>query len=213
MNLADKLLAYFIYKGYTYSTAPFTYNIAYIEGANEDGTANADKPDGWNDRRILFTINDGVCKIVMNVAATTEPGIKATFDPAAEKRGGVARIAFGQYTAWKMGYHKGRANHPALVQVTPLPVHRDFNKDGKRTGDKVDIGLFGINQHGAPVRANPPVVGNWSEGCLVGYYWINHLKFIGLLKQDARYVADKYFLFTTAIIDGDAFASFSGFVQ
>ena len=211
MNLADKILAYYIEKGFSYSTAPFTFNICYLEGSNEDGTANADKPDGWNDRRIVFTVLDGICKIVMNVAATTEPGVKATFDPAAAKRGGVARIAFGQYTAWRIGFHKGRANHPALVQVAPLPVHRDFNKDGKRTGDKVETGMFGINQHGTRPAKVIGGVGNWSEGCLVGQYWPNHLKFIETLKQDARYQADNNFLFTTAVIDGDAFATFNAF--
>jgi len=210
MNLADKLLAYFIHKGYKYSTAPFTLNIAYIEGANQDGSANADKADGWNDRRILFTVNEGVCHIVMNVACTTEPGVSATNSTAAIARKGVARIAFGQYTAWEMGFHKGRANHPALVQCMPIPVYRDLNRDGKRTGDLIDYGS-GINQHGTRPGKAPEIVGNWSEGCLVGQYWPNHIEFINRLKQDARYLADNDFIFTAAIIDGDAFASFIAF--
>ena len=110
-----------------------------------------------------------------------------------------------------VNWHKGRANHPALVQVAPLPVHRDFNKDGKRTGDKVETGMFGINQHGTRPAKVIGGVGNWSEGCLVGQYWPNHLKFIETLKQDARYQADNNFLFTTAVIDGDAFATFNAF--
>jgi len=210
MNLADKLLAYYLHKGYKYSDSPFTFNIAYIEGANWDGTANADEADKWNDRRILFTVQNGLCKIVMNVGCTTEPGKLATNSTEAAKLGGVARIAFGQYTAWQMGFHKGRANHPALVQCSPIPVYRDANKDGKRTGDLLDYAT-GINQHGTRPGKAPDAVGNWSAGCLVGQYWPNHLEFIRTLKQDARYISDNKFVFTSAIIDGDAFASFMAF--
>jgi hypothetical protein len=37
------------------------------------------------------------------------------------------------------------------------------------------------------------------------------LKFIETLKQDARYQADNGFIFSTAIINGDAFATFNAF--
>jgi hypothetical protein len=60
---------------------------------------------------------------------------------------GAARIKFGQYTAWQVGLHGYSNPHESLVQVEEVAVHRDYNRDLKRTGDLVEWGLFGINQH------------------------------------------------------------------
>ena len=63
---------------------------------------------------------------------------------------------------------KGKASaHEALVQVAEVTVHRDLNKDFKRTNDKTDTGLFGINQHWG-YDAPKDDLGNTSAGCLVG---------------------------------------------
>lgn len=55
---------------------------------------------------------------------------------------GAARIAFGQYKSWQVGIHNADSPtaHAALKQVGELTVHRDLNKDGKRTGDRVFVG-------------------------------------------------------------------------
>lgn len=43
---------------------------------------------------------------------------------------GTAVLSYGFHKSkWKIGYHKGRLDHPALVQVKPLLVYRDNNKD------------------------------------------------------------------------------------
>ncbi len=209
-TLAQRIVAYMEAKKYTVSRKPGHVNIVYLEGSNEDGTPNRDQIDGWNDRRIVILFDkDGKPQIVHNAAATTEPGYTATMSKAAEKRGGVARIQFGQFTAWRLFYHKYSTlgpRHPALVQVAPLKVHRDANKDGKRTGDALDW-VQGLNQHGTSILGNTPGnVGMWSEGCLVGQIWAQHLLFIELCKADPRYIADDQFIFTTTIIAGDDFA-------
>lgn len=100
---------------------------------NEDGTLNGDAPNQFNDRRIVIEVIDGVDIYYTAIRPMNDRG--------------TARIQFGQYKAWTVGIHGNSEPHKALVQVAPVTVHRDFNKDFKRTGDALDTGLFGINQH------------------------------------------------------------------
>lgn len=205
-DLAARLCAYMQAKNIRLFYGKDEFNIIYVEGINPDGTENADADDGWNDLRVVLEFVEYSPQIVHAAVATTEPGRLATLSDAAKARGGVARIAFGQYSAWRLGYHnirKNNKNHPALVQAAPLPVHRDRNRDGKRTGDLLHLGMFGINQHGTRPGYRGDTVANWSEGCLVGMDWEDHLAFIDLLRHDGRYVADPQFLFTTTVIAGD----------
>lgn len=211
MTLADKILAYMRAKKYQIATGANEVNVVYLEGANDDGTINPDLMNFWNDRRIIITHVNGRPEIILNVEATTEPGLLATNSAAAARRGGVARIQFGQFFAWKMGWHRVASlgfTHPALVQCAPLKVHRDANRDGKRTGDALDWGQ-GINQHSTRPGYLPPRVENWSEGCLVGRSWVDHERFIALLRQDPRYLKNDQFVFPTTIIAGDDFAKFN----
>lgn len=209
LNASD-ILAYMKSKGYEVFTTPGHLNIVYIEGMNPDGTLNRDLLDDWNDLRLVIDhTGQGEPKILLTHVATTEPGREATFSEGARSRGGVARIAFGQYRAWQMGYHKqsrNGKNHPALVQRAPVAVHRDKNRDGIRTRDNLHVGMFGINQHSTRPGFSGGKVGMFSEGCLVGRVWTEHVEqFIPLLKTDPRFVADPEFMFTSTIIAGDDF--------
>jgi len=207
-KLADKLIRYATAKQWHIDTRPGVPNIFYIEGSNADGTPNADKPDGWNDRRIVVVFDTfGKPWCSLNGAATTEPGVSSTNSKAAQKLGGVARIQFGQFRVWRNGYHKGDKAHRALVQVLPLDVHRDFNRDGKRTGDKIGPAT-GINQHGTRPGINSKKVGGYSAGCLVGQYWATHLDFMDIMDSHPDYIADKNYLYYTAVINGDEFGKF-----
>lgn len=199
-KLAMRICKYMTQKGYWIARAPGFYNIAYLEGADKDGTLNKDKFNEWNDRRIVFMINAlGKPEIVHNVIGTTEPGKYYTDNPM--NVGGAARIAFGQYKAWTMGFHQGKSTHPALVQVGFVRVHRDKNKDAKRTGDAIDIGTnFGVNQH---MAFNATVVGKWSAGCLVGQDKVSHLNFLKLLKTDPRFKLTASYKFVSVVIAGD----------
>lgn len=205
---AEKIIAYMVSKGYRISEAPGTLNIVYVEGVNEYGLPNADRMDEWNDRRLLIERFQNGWQCIHNVAATTEPGRSATFSKSAAARGGVARIAFGQYRdAWRIGLHKSNKKHPALVQVRPVSVHRDANRDGIRNHDKIQTGLFGINQHGT-LGVKSTRVGNWSEGCLVGWDWTSHLQFMNLLNDDVRVQQNRNFEWDTTIINGDELYAF-----
>jgi hypothetical protein len=118
---------------------------------------------------------------------------------------GAARIAFGQYTAWQTGVHRSRESggHEALVQVAPVTVHRDLDKDYRREGDARDTGLFGINQHwGYDLPRDD--LGNSSAGCLVGRTKAGHRAFMALVKTDKRYLADRNHRFTTTVLPASA---------
>jgi hypothetical protein len=151
----------------------------------------------------VIAIEGGKPVIKMNVLATTEPGRFYTENP--ENPGGAARIAFNQYKSWRVGTHKaGKPSaHEALVQVADIAVHRDKNKDGKRTGDAIDIGsAFGINQHSGH-NQDPNNIGKASAGCLVSQSDLDHKHFMALVKTDPRYGANHGYRFMSTVIAGD----------
>ena len=174
------------------------YNILYLEGANKDGTPNADEFNVWNDRRLLIEIPDDTPKIVGNWLATTEPGSTYTYNPM--NPGGAFRIKFGQYKAWRFGRH-GRTQYPALVQCGTISGYRDKNKDGARTGDVLVTGDdFGVNQHhGWGLEFGDAA----SAGCLVAQAIEDHEDFMELLRGDRRYRVNSNYIFYTTILAAD----------
>jgi hypothetical protein len=205
MNLPTRIYKYMQMKNYVIFTEPKEYNIVYLEGMNEDGSLNNDAPNEFNDRRIVIEFIEGVPQIVNHWQATTEPGSHYTYNPL--NKSGAARIAFGQYQAWIVGTHGNAEPHEALVQVSPVTVCRDFNQDFKRTGDKLDFGLFGINQHwGSDAPENN--IKTTSAGCLVGRRRQGHREFMTIIKGDRRFALNKNYLFYTTVIPGDELMSF-----
>lgn len=192
-------------KNYKIATGQRQYNIVYIEGMDIDGRLNLDLPNCFNDRRLVIQILDDMPAIIGNWEGTTEPGQLYTDRPM--NIGGAARIAFGQYRAWSVGMHGSSSLHEALVQVAPVLVRRDLNKDGLRTGDRIACGLFGLNQYcGYDLPSNN--VANASAGCLVGRTRAGHQEFMQLVKRDLRYERDHSCIFTTTtVIAGDALVS------
>lgn len=198
-DLASRIISRMQALGMCVTTKPDEINIVYLEGVDKDGSPNSDKLDCFNDRRIVIKFVDNTPKIVGNWIATTEPGAHYTHNPV--NPGGAARIQIDkQFKSWSVGYHgSGKVRHTALVQVCPINVCRDFNKDGFRTGDKLDTGLFGVNQHSAFDSAN---VGRWSAGCLVGQSHDGHREFMNVVKSDRRYKENEGYIFYTAVLDG-----------
>lgn len=206
-DLASRIIKYMQSNRYYIGIKPREYNIVYIEGMNPDGSENNDAPNQFNDLRMVIEFTNRQPKIVGNWEGTTEPGRHYTqfpITPYARKHG-AARIQFGQYKAWQIGTHNSKKEpHEALVQVDPVTVHRDFNKDGFRTGDKLDTGLFGINQHhGFDYPRHD--IGLAGAGCLVGRTRQGHRDFLALIKQDWRYQANPSYMFLTTIIPADKF--------
>ncbi len=95
-------------------------------------------------------------------ANTTDPGITGVME--FENPGGVAILVPGQYRgSHQIGLHKGQ--YEALVQVKPLKVWRDKDKDMIYDHDVTTEGIYGINIHHA--GADSSIINNWSYGCQV----------------------------------------------
>jgi hypothetical protein len=101
-----------------------------------------------------------------------------------------------------LGFHKGNKEHPALVQVDLITVHRDKNKDFKRTADPVTTDVKGLNQHGARKGLRPVRVGGFSLGCLVRELWEDHEEFIAIVSNDPRAIKDRKFKISSTVVDG-----------
>ncbi|WP_285295738.1 peptidoglycan-binding domain-containing protein [Aureimonas altamirensis] len=200
----DKVISAMKTEGHFISRHPDAKNIVYLEGASRDGRPNDDTPNQFNDLRIVFSVGEGGTIDVEGSVwdGTTEPGRYWTLNPMNPL--GAARIAFGQYKAWCVGTHHPNAAsaHQALVQIEPISVYRDRNKDFKRPGDMVDTGLFAINQHWG-YDAPQDDLGRTSAGCLVGRTRDGHRKFMSLVKTDPRYIASRSYRFMTTVLPGD----------
>lgn len=126
-----------------------------------------DNADVYSDFFVVWWYFNG--KWVMKVmSATTHPGRSILLHP--ENKDGAAILKEGQYLGcWEKGLHLGK--YPALRQVKPMTVIRDFDRDDKLDFDSgvLQTGIFYINNHWALTSKNehPMVVGNSSAGCQV----------------------------------------------
>ena len=197
-DLASRIIKYMQLKNYHISVRSQEYNIVYVEGMNADGQINSDIINHFNDQRIVIEIVNGVPTIRGNWEATTEPGSYWIQNPFSPK--GTARIAFDQFKAWRVGQDKNQ--YPALRQVKPVTVHRDFNRDGSRIGDKTETGIFGIPQ-GHANNAPRHDIGRWSAGSMRGRTKAGHEEFMKIIMSDRRYKLNSKYLFETTIIPGD----------
>jgi hypothetical protein len=189
-------------KRYQISTEEQNYNIVYVEGMSENLALNNNKPNEFNDVRVVLEIVKSVPTIVGKWEGTTEPGTHYTINPI--NPDGAVRIAFGQYKSWRVGTHvsSGADPHEALLQVEDVSVFRDKNKDMIRTGDKLFTGLFGINQNwGFDLPRNN--IGFASAGSLVARTRAGHREFMKIIKQDKRFMLSSSYTFLTTIIPGD----------
>ncbi|PWT94419.1 MAG: hypothetical protein C5B54_00085 [Acidobacteria bacterium] len=183
-DLAGRIIKAMHRNGYWVCRHSKCLNIVYVEGMDVGGKPNKNIPNHFNDLRLLIRIENGIPKIVGQWEGTTEPGKYWTQRPMSKR--GAARLAFGQYKSWALGSHK-KKTHPALVQVSPLPVYRDLLKKYHRYGQK-HIGNFGIQHHGG-YDLSKHDLGRSSAGCLVGRSMAGHKTFIRLVKTDARFIA------------------------
>lgn len=149
---------------------------------NLDG--EVDKFDDW------ITLSWGVDNqwFMHRYPATTVPGrywLENLMNPK-----GAAILAPGQYfDAYEQGLHKGK---PALVQVAPVKVFRDSNRDDRiDCSDKtLESGLFGLNIHRAGWSSK--VVGKWSAGCQVFQHEESFEQFLRI----CRYSTSKRFTYS-----------------
>jgi hypothetical protein len=200
-DLPAKIIGYMLKNFYRISTGANKYNIVYVEGMDEDGSLNDNEPNSFNDRRMVIEIPNKKPILVNHWQATTEPGTHYTMNPM--NIDGAARIAFGQYKAWKVGTHYGGGSEPheALEQVGSISIYRDKDKNFVRAGDKLYTGKFEMNQHwGYDYDYNN--ISLAGAGCLVGRRREGHREFMAIVKQDKRYKLNEEYRFLTTIISG-----------
>ena len=96
---------------------------------------------------------------------TTDPSDLNLIKPINSK--GCAILKEGQFrNAFKIGKHKG--DYPALVQVKPLPLYRDNNRDNKLDlSGRISYEMAGINIHRASKWKIIRTIGLYSAGCQV----------------------------------------------
>ena len=138
------------------SREPYVLNIVGVRTADDSGNS-------FNDWLCFFRNLEGAESDFYAFPATTDPGIYWRQNP--ENVDGVAIVVPGQYPGlWALGKHKG---YDALVQVGPIDVWRDNDRNNQLTTSKVDHGLFGINLHHASALHRSSQVDKWSAGCQV----------------------------------------------
>jgi len=127
---------------------------------------------------------------------TTDPGLyylqKKLLNPQ-----GCAILAPGQYrSAWKIGKHFGR---PALVQVNPVKVFRDGNRDKILDWDPdqaSQVGLFGINIHDVKNVPVSELTKTASAGCQVFAFLREHVALMNLANKQVNTLGANAFTYT-----------------
>ena len=126
---------------------------------------------------------------------TTEPGNYYMYTMPNKK--GTAILVPGQYrSTYKIGKHQGK--YKALVQIKPVKVYRDNNKDDiyDMEPETVETGVFGINIHKAGNASKQ--VDKWSAGCQVFANGDNFKAFMQLCEKAAKIYGNS---FTYTLID------------
>ena len=98
----------------------------------------------------------------------------------------------GQYRgAYKIGMHRKR--YPALVQVKPVKVFRDRNRDEILDMDPKTIteGLYGVNIHHSG-ESGSENVNRWSAGCTVLSNLNDWEVFLSIVRRSADTYGDRF---------------------
>lgn len=137
--------------------------------------SNNVKADSWDDHLyVIYKVNNNWRKLYIT-EVTTDPGLTELVNPSfrAAQIDGTAAIKEGQYRgAYRLGYHRNNRLHPALIQVRPVTIYRDKDRDDEldylQGGDvAISKGLFGVNIHSTRPDWDRERVYNWSAGCIV----------------------------------------------
>ena len=148
-------------KGYDYF-ANGDYNLNIIGIRSDCGG----KVTNMFDDYMLLTFYVGGSLAIKVYSITTEPG-KYYMQNKLGNAKGTAILVPGQYRGcWAVGKHNGK--YDALVQVKPVSVYRDADKDNFYDYKNIEKWLFGINIHRASMTVTNTInIDNWSAGCQV----------------------------------------------
>lgn len=191
---ATKIIEAMQAHGYKVDVGEDVMNLVYVEGMELDGTPNGNRPNYWDDLRILVRVHgDNSAEILGAWEATTEPGVYWTDNPM--NADGAFHLDLGQQTAWSLGTYHDRE---ALRQCRPIHGTRSAVHHYARDG-KPDYGDFGVHHHcGYDYPKND--IGRSSAGCQVGRTVAGHTEFMKLVHTDSRMRADPSFVWTSTVM-------------
>jgi hypothetical protein len=169
---------------------PFELNIVGLRSKSV-------KSNSFDDEiHVFYTLPSGKWNYHI-YPATTDPGTYWLNNPAYTQ--GTAILHQGQYSdAYALGKHRGK--YEALVQVKPVTVIRDYDRDAIldfNNGTKQE-GLFGINIHRASANGNTLSIDKYSAGCQVFQDAEDYMEFMTLCKNHAMRYGNS---FTYTLID------------
>jgi hypothetical protein len=142
--------------GYSWFTKG-SFNLNIIGVRNPRGRANE-----WDDLLCVAYKDPSRQWQLRCLPATTDPGLYWLQNPMNVH--GTAILVPGQYRrCYTLGNHKGRT---AVVQIVPVKVWRDNNKDSVIDCGPRIYGAHGINIHTTGVW-KPGNIDKWSAGCQV----------------------------------------------
>ncbi|OKH36524.1 hypothetical protein NIES2101_36955 [Calothrix sp. HK-06] len=196
--VANRLYAAMQRKGYPIAKGKGETNIIYVRGGDINGQPTGNRINEWSDARFVLMFRGGQPYIAGKWKATIKPGLPAIRNPLGKR--GAAFIEDGYYKAWRLGIHQGifGRRERGLVQVAPVNFRRDVNRDGNVSGEPVQNGMIGLNQHSG---SNNREVDKTSYACLVAQSSEGHLEeFVPLLENDPRYKTNSQHMFGTAIL-------------
>lgn len=163
---------------------PYNLNIIGIRSVSS-------KPNSFDDQLICLYKDHKQEWQLRSYRATTDPGLYWLKNPLNVE--GTAILVEGQYLkSYQLGLHRGQ--YQALVQVRPVKVMRDSNRDGKLDFDskKIEVGLFGINIHRAMIKTLSFSVDKWSAGCQVFADYFQFSEFISLCRYSAELYGNQF---------------------
>ena len=104
----------------------------------------------------------------------------------------------GQYRgAYALGTHK---TYEAIVQVKPIKVWRDNNKDAVLDwAGLTSSGLYGINIHRASTNSTSRNVDRWSAGCQVLSNPHDFAELLAIVRRSCSHFGDH---FTYTLLEG-----------
>lgn len=146
--------------------------------------ANESKSNTFNDLIcVLYKVNGEW--VLKKYDATTDPGTYYRENPI--NKNGTAILKEGRYSgSFGIGLHHGK--YRCLVQVKPLQLYRDNNKDNilDKKGTTSEE-MAAIHIHRASASATSKQVDKWSAGCQVIASSDNFKEFMSLVDTSAKY--------------------------
>ena len=176
-------------KGYRLFTRPYELNIVGLR-------SRSTKSNKFDDELHVFYRDGTGKKWVYHVfSVTTDPGTYYLGQTTGNSLG-TAILAEGQYlNSHAIGLHKGK--YKALVQVNPVSVIRDYDRDSRLDfkSDNIQKGSFGINIHRASSSGTSVNVNEWSAGCTV-FADVNQYEVFMSLCEKHRALYGNHFTYT-----------------